>query len=237
MVDATLFVDVWGYYYRQILSRGWLQQIAQNCGCEFRRKVLVKNNSPWDCHAVTEQERLCAGRLADGSIDLTISAILESQTLMKSLGLKYDDFLPLVYQSLADLAAINHCSTKYMVFFCGDAVPWGRSNWVNEGIEVLEKKPEVMIVNPVWNGFYDHAKNESFAEDEQCYYQRGFSDQCYLARAADLRQDIYHEQNDESDRIYCGPHGNTFEKRVNAYMRNHGKIRVSLKSAAYLTRP
>jgi hypothetical protein len=124
-----------------------------------------------------------------------------------------------------------------MAYFAGDALPWGRSNWVREGIDLMEKNPDFLIVNPTWNGQYEHARSQNFEEREAHFLGQGFSDQCYLARTADLRADIYRETNAESDRIYHGPHGNTFEKRVDAYMRNHGKYRVTLKTAAYITRP
>lgn len=101
----------------------------------------------------------------------------------------------------------------------------------------MESNPSFMIVNPTWNGFYHHSRCESFEEREDYLLGFGFSDQCYLARTADLISDIYRESNPVSNSLYCQSHGNTFEKRVNAYMRNHRRERVTLKTAAYITRP
>lgn len=233
-MSVTFYTDVWGTYFRQILSPGWLLEIARNCGCLFKSIRIVRNNIPDDL--IEEYCDLLGARM-DDTLDSALHADNCAPRALKHFYLEAKDFAPLLYQSLADLVAIYHCSTEYIVFFSGDALPWGRSHWVRDGVKLLEAKPEVMIVNPVWNGFYEHAKAESFAEDDQAYYSRGFSDQCYLARTAELRADIYHETHPDADAAFCPAHGNTFEKRVNAYMRNHGRVRASLKSAAYITRP
>ncbi len=233
-MSVSLFVDVWGTYFRQILSDDWIASIARNCGCEFKECVACINNIPEELF--DECDDLIVKRLRDGSLRRTLS-IAHADIYVNKLNLKVGDFPNIPYQSLADLVAISDCETDHIVFFSGDSVPWGKSNWVNEGIKLLEENPGFMIVNPTWNGFYDHSHNESFSECEDYYLGRGFSDQCYLARTADLKADIYHEKNPMADLAFFGPHGNTFEKRVNAYMRNHGKVRVTLKSAAYITRP
>lgn len=233
--NISLFTDVWGTYFRQILSPGWISQIAQNCGCEFRSIHVCQNNIPEE-----NLEEYCvaiSARLDDGSVESFLKIDNCAKHLLIPYGLKPSDFDPLPYQSLADLCAIHRCDTEFMVFFAGDAVPWGKSNWVHEGIELLVRNPEIMIVNPMWNGFESHARSEHQAETDRFFVGQGFSDQCYLARAADLRKDIYHETNEVSDRRYCKEHGNTFEKRVDAWMRNHNKFRATLKTAYYLTRP
>jgi hypothetical protein len=61
----------------------------------------------------------------------------------------------------------------------------------------------------------------------------GFSDQCFLVRTADFRAPIYNELNDLSAR-YPGYGGELFEKRVDAWMRNHGFLRATFKHGTYL---
>lgn len=234
-MTKTLFIDVWGEYFRQILSKGWITQIANNCGCVFDATKIVWNNIPTNLR--DEFGALVGKRLDDRTIDGAINAHMAGDRALKRWGFESKDFSPLHYQSIGDLIAIAHCVTDYMVYLSGDSVPWGSSNWVHDSINILMKDPDVMVVNPTWNGHYAQAKAESTDETPTYFKSHMFSDQCYLCRVADFKADIYRETNAEADRIYCAAHGNTFEKRVSAYMRNHNKFRATLKTAAYLTRP
>lgn len=236
MNDVSFYIDVWGKFYRHILSPGWIAGIKENCGCEFSRSAVVVNNIAEQNQA--ECNRLLHERMAH-SIDypLRVDIMVTNGVLANFPGLEAKDFWLASYQSLADLCAIATCETKYIVFFSGDSCPWGKSNWVSDGIKLLEENPAIMIVNPLWNGFYDFEKLAAVAENDECFLSHGFSDQCYLARTADLKAPIYGETNEDADRIFPRQHGNTFEKRVSAYMRNHRLFRASLKNCAYLTRP
>lgn len=235
MPDTTFFIDVWGTYHRQILSPEWITQIARNCGCDFQRTVVLQNNI--EIGYEDECAKLTSERLNDESISAAIRTDQHAGCALGRWGLSASDFSPIPYQSMADLVAIDQCATEYIVFFSGDSAPWGSSNWVNEGIALLNTHPDIMVVNPTWNGFYHHLRVESVNETPTYFLGQAFSDQCYLARTADLQADIYRETNADADRIYCPAHGNTFEKRVSAYMRNHDKLRATLKTAAYITRP
>ncbi len=233
-MDATLYIDVWGSYFRQILADDWIRQISHNCGYAFDERVLLVNDISE--HILNEFDSLLLKRMRDRSIDRALMTDELSAALVQ-YGLKPSDFTRHSHASISDLVAISDCKSEYIVYFAGDCVPWGRSNWVSDGIKILREREDVLVVNPTWNGFYEHSKVENIEEREEYFLGHGFSDGCYLARTADLKADIYHETNPESDRIYCAAHGNTFEKRVNAYMRNHSKYRVTLKNACYITRP
>ncbi len=234
-MDATLYTDVWGSYFHQILSDGWIRQMAHNCGCAFDERVLMVNDIPE--RILSEFDSLLSKRIKDRSVDRALMTDKLANAELARYGLRPPDFTSHPYASMADLVAISDCKSEYIVYFAGDCVPWGSSNWVSDGIKILRDRQDTLIVNPTWNGFYEHSKVENIEEREEYFLGHGFSDGCYLARTADLKADIYHETNPESDRIYCAAHGNTFEKRVNAYMRNHNKYRVTLKNACYITRP
>lgn len=235
-MNTTLYIDAWGPYFRNILSRGWVDQISKNCGADaFLETVVCVNWIHTDDIEICDN--LIDSRLREKSIDRIIRTPVVHSMSLDRYDIKLDDLGFLPYASLADFVAIDDCKTKYIAMFCGDCCPWGSSEWIKEGIEILIHNPDFMIVNPTWNGFCDHARAESDGETPEYFIGRGFSDQCYLARSDDLKANIYQENNPESDLIYCPAHGNTFEKRVNAYMRNHGKKRITLKNSAYLTRP
>jgi hypothetical protein len=96
----------------------------------------------------------------------------------------------------------------------------------------MSTTPDILVANPAWNNRFGEAKAESFKEDDNWFYSYGFSDQCYLIRAENFRQQIYNEQHAASER-YPKYGGNLFEKRVDAYMRNKGLKRVTSKKIAY----
>lgn len=234
-MSVSLYIDVWGTYFRQILSDDWISQIKNNCGCKFDECVVLVNDIPVEL--ANECDKMLSDRIADESVSKwLVTSDLESESL-SSYGLSKEDFSAVPYASIADLVAIRDCKSEHIVYFAGDCAPWGRSNWVSEGVEILNSNKNFMIVNPTWNGFYGHSRHENHAEFPEYYLGFGFSDGCYLARTSDLAADIYKETNSVSESVYCKSHGNTFEKRVNAYMRNHGKLRVTLKNSAYITRP
>lgn len=235
MTDSvSLYIDVWGSYYRQILSPRWISSIERNCGDAFYSTYVVQNNIQADL--INDCEDLTYGLQKDG-----ISSVIRVDDLEKEAlgrwGFRREDFDPIPYQSLGDLVAIDHCPSEYMVFFAGDALPWGESDWVREGIALLKSRPDILAVNPCWNGFYHHIRFDSVSETEDYFLGQVFSDQCYLARVSDLRANIYGETNASADEIHLKKHGNSFEKRLTAYMKNHDKFRASLKSACYITRP
>ncbi len=236
-VDATLYIDVWGDFFRSILSPRWFIRVEENCGCSFEKRVVCVNNiSP---ELVEECQEAVVKSIDRGDTHDCVYAFDEAVPALAGFNLVPENFFPLGFQSIADLVAIKYCTTKYIVFFSGDSAPWGSSNWVSEGIKILEERQDVFVVNPVWNGNTEFARNWSNPdlETEHYFLGYGFSDQCYLARTADLKADIYHETNPGSEALYCKAHGNQFEKRVDAWMRNHGKMRATLKRAAYITRP
>ncbi len=237
-VDATLYIDVWGTFFRQILSPNWFSQVESNCGCKFKKKIVCVNNI--DVRYKDEFKSLLNQRLFYQEVDGFIDVNATCDAALAVFDLSREAFKPLEYQSTADVTALSRCSTRYIVFFSGDSAPWGSSNWVREGIDILEKDENIMVVNPVWNGLLEHARcwSNPDIETEAYFLGHGFSDQCYLARTDDLKHgSIYHETNSAADALYCKGHGNQFEKRVDAWMRNHKKLRATIKNAAYITRP
>jgi hypothetical protein len=233
LTNCTLFVDVWGTFYRQILSPGWLRNMVSCCGCHFAEVVVCINNVA----NAEECDDLLLKRYRDDEVNCCIRVGLEAEHGDIKHGLHRNDFKEAPFQSLADLCAIQHCKTEYMVFVAGDAFPWGTSNWVREGIEILKEYQGIMAVAPMWNGFKSYIEQAAPEEYDSFYTNRIFSDQMYLIRTADFKADIYHETNKTADAMYPSKYGNSFEKRVGAYMLNHGKFRAILKNACYLTRP
>jgi hypothetical protein len=97
----------------------------------------------------------------------------------------------------------------------------------------MENDPTIIVANPVWNFGYDEAKEIAFKEDEDWYYGYGFSDQCYLINPINFNKPIYNEHNPASGR-YPDYGGESFEKRVDSYMRNNKLGRITNKYISYI---
>jgi hypothetical protein len=76
------------------------------------------------------------------------------------------------------------------------------------------------------------AASESYETRGSFFVGYGFSDQCYLVRTSAFRAPIYGEKNALSER-YPWYGGELFEKRVDSWMRNNCRPRLTHRSAWY----
>ena len=91
---------------------------------------------------------------------------------------------------------------------------------------LAEQNSRIKVANPTWNDEYTVAQNESIFEDNRFLKSFGFSDQCYLIKTKDFKQNIYKENNPLSNR-YPSYGGELFEKRVDSWMRNNNYYRIT----------
>jgi hypothetical protein len=137
------------------------------------------------------------------------------------------------YYSNHELVGIYLCDTDYLLYFTGDTWLDKKIDWIEPALTEMEKNENYKVANPVWNRKYDEAKKEATSEIEDFYVGFGFSDQCFLVRTKDFKAQIYNEANPLSER-YPKYGGETFEKRVDSWMRNHNYLRLTFKHGYYL---
>jgi hypothetical protein len=126
------------------------------------------------------------------------------------------------------------CETEYLLHYSSDSfIEESDVNWIEKAICVFEKRNDIMVANPTWNFSYEEVKNESLNETEDFYIGYGFSDQCFLIRTSDFKKQIYNETHVDSNR-YPRYGGELFEKRVDSFMRNHNKLRLTCKLVSYV---
>lgn len=131
------------------------------------------------------------------------------------------------------MVSIYLCKTDYLLYFTSDTYLQKPVNWIDLALSKFEENGKFKVANPVWNHNYCEAKRESDYEIEKFYVGFGFSDQCFLIRTGDFNAPIYNEKNPASER-YPAYGGETFEKRVDSWMRNHNYLRLTLKYASYI---
>jgi hypothetical protein len=227
--SVTFFTSCWEKDWDVLLKTRYLEnKIARNA-YPFAKKVLIINNVK-DREEVKKYAENARSRevITDYFFveDYIDEALRFFELSREALGKAY-------YYSNHELASIYLCQTDYLVFYTGDTYLEQTTPWVGPAVAEFEKNSNYKVANPVWNKLFEEAKRESSFEIPGFYVGYGFSDQCFLVRTADFRAPIYNEVNPSSER-YPKYGGETFEKRVDSWMRNHNWLRLTFKTGYYV---
>jgi len=217
--------------WKFIVGNNLIAEMISNCNYKFDRRVLFLNNFS-DYNLIKHK----ADELIKNNIIDEYYVVSEhANEALEFFNLTKEDFKGGYYYSIAELVSIYLCKTTYNLHFSGDAKLEANcvEPWIDNAIQLMRTNKNVLVANPVWDHKYDDAKSESFKEDEDWYYSYGgFSDQCYLIKTSDFRNDVYKYTHVDSER-YPKYGGELFEKRVDAYMRSERLMRITSKKCSY----
>jgi len=222
---VTFETKVWEKDWEYILKGNYLENMISNCNFKFSRKHVIVNN------VKNKQlvEKYCKQKIAEGIIDNYFVVDNYKSEVLDYFELSADSFDGGYYYSIAELTGIYKCETDYLMHFSGDSFPVNNNrNWIKEAIEIMNNNSNIIVANPTWNYKFKEAEEESIEQIEGFYSSYGFSDQAYLIKKQDFIKNIYNEKNKESER-YPKYGGELFEKRVDSFMRNHQKLRITNK--------
>ncbi|MCM3568568.1 hypothetical protein [Neobacillus mesonae] len=223
--ETKCYEKDWEY----LLKTNRLKRMIEQNNHDFNEKKLFINN-------VSNIKEVCAHaeKFVESGI-LTSYVVVDefADEALKFFNIDRKGFKGGYYYSISELVAIYLCSTEYLLHFSSDSILETSFDWVNHAISRMECDHNIKVANPVWNKKYAEAKNESLYEEERFFIGFGFSDQCYLIRTTDFRDRIYNERNPASER-YPAYGGELFEKRVDAWMRNHNYYRITYKHGSYI---
>jgi hypothetical protein len=229
MPSITFCTNCWEKDWDILLKTNFLETKILRNEVAFTKKTLIINN-------VKNREKVEANakKVVDKGViteyffveDYIDEALKRFQLTNETLGKGY-------YYSNHELVGVYLCETDYLLYFTGDTWLDRKVGWVEPAIVEMEKNEKYKVANPVWNRKYDEAKKEATSEIEDFYVGFGFSDQCFLVKTRDFKAPIYNESNPLSER-YPKYGGETFEKRVDSWMRNHNYLRLTYKHGYYL---
>jgi DNA-binding Lrp family transcriptional regulator len=225
---VTFETKCWERDWKILLTSGRLERMIEACDYGFPERILYINNVRDRAAVCRRADRLVARgvitryRCVEDYAEAALSGFHVDRT---SFGTGY-------YYSIQELVGIYLCETDYLLHFSGDSMVTGGASWIDAAIERMESDATVKVANPSWDDTFVQAKAQSRAEDAEFYRGFGFSDQCYLIRAADFKKPMYNERHIDSER-YPRYGGELFEKRVDAFMRNHNFMRITSKKASY----
>lgn len=226
---VTFETKVWEKDWEYILKGNYLKEMISNCNFNFSKKQVIINN------VKNRQlvEKYCKQKIQEGVIDNYFVVEDYESKVLEHFELNVNSFDQGYYYSIAELVGIYQCETDFLLHFSGDSFPVNNNrNWIKEAIDIMNNKPNVIVANPTWNSKFKEAEKESLEQIENFYLSYGFSDQAYFIRKQDFIQKIYHEKNKDSER-YPKYGGELFEKKVDSFMRNHQRIRITDKYCSY----
>ncbi len=223
--ETKCYENDWEY----LLKAGRLEKAVGLCRYPFDRVVLHINNVKDPDKVAAYASRL----LHSGVISDVVRVSDYAGQVLDAFGCDAESFKGGYYYSIAEMTAIYLCKTDYLLHFSSDTIMANREEWIGSAIGRMEENPEILVANPTWNDKFHRAREGSITEDDAFYTGHGFSDQCYLIAPARFRSPIYNERHPVSQRDFPPYGGESFEKRVDAYMRNHGYLRITSKRASY----
>ncbi|WP_245851007.1 glycosyltransferase family 2 protein [Paenibacillus herberti] len=214
--------------WQQLLLSDRLRRAIEFHAYPFAERILYINN--------VERPELVsqhAQKLVDTGV-LTSYVVVEehSEEALRFFGLSREDFQGGYWYSIAELVSIYLCRTEYLLHYAGDCMLENAAKWVEPALERMRLQPSIVCANPVPNGWFEDARREAMLTRGDFHYGYGFSDQCYLIRTMDFRARIYGEKHPASER-YPAYGGQLFEKRVDAWMRCSGLLRLTWRHDCY----
>lgn len=220
---VRLVVNCFERDYRHVLAPGFMRAKAKQFQFPFERVVVTLNNVTDTTAAVA----LAQEATRRGEIDEYIEVAAALPRALEKCGLALRD-LGLVrhYMDFA-LVAVSFAAPHYLLYCCAEVDLVTPFNWVSDAVEKLEADPRFFVANPSWASDPQGAKREAMRRDGDHWVGIGFSDQCFLADAGRLAAPIYHYKHEAGERYPMSDLGDIFEKRVDAYMRHHGLLRIS----------
>jgi hypothetical protein len=226
---VTFETKCWQGDWERILTTGWLEEVIERCRDPFERRVLHINNVA-DPEIVARHAR----RKVEKGVLTGYHVVADhADAALESAGLTAESLGRGYYFSIAELVAIHLCETEYLLHFAGDCIPEAAVDWIPAALAVFAEQPRVRVANLCWNRQYRAAREEAFTRAGDFDIGYGFSDQCYLIPAAPFRAPIYHERHPDTAR-YPTYGGESFEKRVDAWMRTRRWYRATYRLASYL---
>lgn len=228
--SVTFEIKVYENDWEYLLKGDYLAKIISRCNYNFKKKILFINNVK-DVNLV---KKFADKKIEEGVLDRYYVVEDFSNETLNYFDIQKESFYGGYYYSISELVSIYLCETDYLLHFSSDSyLEESQVNWIDEAIGVFQEREDVIVANPVWNFAYEEAKNESISEMADFYLGYGFSDQCYLIRMDVFKKNIYNEKHPDSER-YPKYGGELFEKRVDSFMRNHKKLRLTSKKISYI---
>ena len=230
---VTFETKCWEKDWKNILQTNRLKVLLHNLDYQFEHKLVMINNVEDELAVKKAADKLCEKKIITGYYVVSDY----EKDVLEYFKLTKDSFKEGYYYSIAELTSIYLCKTPYLLHHSGDAfLPRKVSgHWISAAIENMQNDASIKCANLVWNNDINDVKRESTGAIGDFLVGQGFSDQQYLIGLNDFKQPIYSETNPLASK-YPAYGGELFEKRVFAWLNNHGFKRIVYKKGSYIHR-
>lgn len=220
----------WENDWEIILKQKFIKEMIERNNFNFDKKIVIINNVK-NKNEVNKYTEICKN---EKIIDNYYFINNYADKVLKYFNITKESFGKGYWYSIAELTEIFlYKDFDFLVHFSSDSILERKYNWTDKALQIFDKDKNIVIVNPCWNKRYWEAKKESIKIFDNYYLGQGFSDQCYMIRLSEFKDQIYNEKNFYSER-YPKYADNLFEKRIDAWMRNNNKYRATLKNISYI---
>jgi hypothetical protein len=230
----TFETKCWENDWESIIKNGGYQRkLLSFKDNQFDKKILIINNVNDVALVCSEADKLVKQQI----IDEWFLVDDYKEEVLNYFNIDFNSFKGGYYYSISELVSIYLSNTDYLLHLSSDTnVEINHdSDWVNVGVNIMEKNSKVICANPVWNHSFMNAKSDSKGdEDNDWFYIQRFSDQCYLIPLKHFKEKIYNEHNDLSDIHFPKYGGELFEKRVYSHIMNNDLTTITNKRITYM---
>ena len=141
---------------------------------------------------------------------------------MKDLGIAYKYTIPHLY-------SIYFSKSDYIMHVSEDILDLQIENFVEDSVKLLENNSDIISTVPNWGAIY----LESSEYRDNFGIAFGFSDQIYILKRDRFNDKIFYNYYHIDSQRYPDYGGESFEKRVNSYMRCMNLKRGIHKNSSY----
>jgi hypothetical protein len=222
--SVDFFVNCYERDYKDTLAPGFMEKVRnEQAGANIRNWIVSVNNVNDLLDARQRAERAVNRR----EVDRVVFVADHLEEAMRRTGL-----------TAADLGRVRHftdwcivqatCTdSDYICHQSADIRLTRPFNWIDDAVATLEKNPLALVANPYWEWDAEGARREAKYVDGHYFVSTGVCDSFYLAKRKVLDDKIYHEKHEYGNNFNLSWAGEVFEQRLDAYMRNHGLLRIT----------
>lgn len=232
MPSVTFETNCFEKDWEILLKTDRLENMIKRNNYNFTERLLYINNVP----DVDKVKYFAEVKKNEGII--TDYFVVDDFTaeVLDFFGLTRESLKSGYYYTIHMLVAIYRCNTDFLLHYTGDSILERNTDWIDAGINKLNEDPRIRVVNCLWNYDDKCASGEALEEDDDYWIGHGFSDQSYLIRVNDFKTRIYNEYHPLSEKNFPTYVTEQFEKKVDAWMRNHEYLRATYKHGCYISK-
>jgi len=232
MSDVDLCVNCYERTYREVLAPGFFPAVADNQARRFTRRTVIVNNV--DDRADVEMR--IARLQSTGELDAAFFVEDRIEEALRRTGMSREAITRAPYFTDWGLVLVTAPGPDWLVHCDPEVRLQDPRDWVGPSIALMQRDRRVMVANPSWYAptpQHDTLARTTLECVEGFSLGLGFSDQLFLGRRSELAAPIYRQRCLATRRYPMANVSPSFEARVDAWMRHHGRLRANFLGAVY----